>query len=167
MVAGRLTFGVLHRDDITVIERESGKKLTIVSEIEKAAPGTHYLLFMTVKKNLAAKRDMYVRMVAANIEAIRFMNDPANLDKVAKIAKVTKRKFGDAKAAVKDFVAYKYWPLNYDGLNAKRLAKTIKIQAIVGKKTKGKAGIKPGKKPVAVNDLVDTSVYKDAMKLVK
>jgi ABC-type nitrate/sulfonate/bicarbonate transport system substrate-binding protein len=167
MVAGRLTFGVLHRDDITVIERESGKKLTIVSEIEKAAPGTHYLLFMTIKKNLAAKRDMYVRMLAANIEAIRYMNDPANLDKVAKIAKVTKRKLGDARNAVKDFVAYKYWPLDFDGLNAKRLAKTIKIQAIVGKKTKGKAGIKPGKKPVAVNDLVDGSLYKEAMKLVK
>jgi NitT/TauT family transport system substrate-binding protein len=167
MVAGRLTFGVLHRDDITVIERESGKKVTIVSEIEKAAPGTHYLLFMTVKKNLAAKRDLYVRMVAANIEAIRYMYDPANLDKVAKIAAVTKRKMGDAKAAVKDFLAFKYWSLDSDGLNTKRLAKTIKIQAIVGKKTKGKAGIKPGKTPVAVADLVDGSVYKEAMMLVK
>jgi len=47
------------------------------------------------------------------------------------------------------------------------LAKTIKIQAIVGKKTKGKAGIKPGKTPVKFSELVDGSLYKEAMKLVK
>ena len=38
MVAGQLTFGVLHLDDIPVIERESGKKLTVVMEIEKTLP---------------------------------------------------------------------------------------------------------------------------------
>ena len=134
MVAGQLTYGVLHLDDIPVIERESGKKLTIMLEIEKTAPGTHYLLFVTTKKNLAAKRDLIVKAVAAQIEAVAFMYDPKNVEKVAGYAKATGRSLGDAKNAVKTFTDFKYWPLGHNGLNEKRIAKTIKIQSIVGKK---------------------------------
>jgi len=167
MVAGRLTFGVLHRDDIAVIERESGKKLTIVSELEKVAPGTHYLMLIATKKTVKEKRATMVKVVAAMIEAVKFMQDPANVEKVAKMAKPTGRKIGDAKAAVTDFVAFKYWPVGHDGLNAKRLKKTIAIQVKVGKKTKGKAGIKPDKKAVTVDEFVDRSIFKEAMSMAK
>jgi NitT/TauT family transport system substrate-binding protein len=167
MVAGQLTFGVLHLDDIPVIERASGKKVTIVLEIEKTAPGTHYLMFVTHKKKLAAKRKLLVRALAAQIEAVNFMYDPANAAKVAAYAKATKRSSADAKTAVKVFTDFNYWPRGTDGLNKKRIAKTVKIQAIVGKKSKGKSGIKPGKKPVAFESLVDPSLWKEAMALVK
>lgn len=167
MVAGQLNFGVLHLDDIPVIERESGKKVTIVLEIEKTAPGTHYLLFVAHKKKLAAKRNLLVRALAAQIEAVDFMYNPANAAKVAAYAKATKRSLGDAKNAVKVFTDFGYWPRGTDGLNKKRIAKTVKIQAIVGKKTKGKSGIKPGKKPVGFDGLVDPSLWKEAMALVK
>lgn len=165
MVAGQINFGVLHLDDIPVIERESGKKVTIVMEIEKTAPGTHYLMFVTLKKTLANKRDMLVRAVAAQIEAINFMYNPANRAKVAAYAKATKRKIDDAKMAVKVFTDFNYWPRGTNGLNKKRIARTVKIQAIVGKKTKGKSGIKPGKKPVSFDQLTDVSVWIDAAKL--
>jgi NitT/TauT family transport system substrate-binding protein len=165
MVAGQINFGVLHLDDIPVIERESGKKLTVVMEIEKTAPGTHYLMFVTLKKTLAAKRNMLVRSVAAQIEAIEFMYNPANRTKVAAYAKATKRKIGDATSAVKVFTEFNYWPRGTNGLNKKRIARTVKIQAIVGKKTKGKSGIKPGKKPVSFDQLTDVSVWIDAAKL--
>ena len=167
MVAGQLTFGVLHLDDIPVIERASGKKVTIVLEIEKTAPGTHYLMFVTHKKKLAAKRKLLVRALAAQIEAIEFMYDPANAAKVASYAKATKRSVADAITAVKTFTDFNYWPRGNDGLNKKRIAKTVKIQAIVGKKTKGKGGIKPGKKPADFALLTDQSLWKDAMALVK
>jgi NitT/TauT family transport system substrate-binding protein len=167
MVSGKLTFGVLHLDDKPVIERLSGKKLHIVMEIEKTAPGTHYLMFVTNKKVLADKRDMLVRAVAAQIEAIAYMYDPKNHAKVAGFAKATGRSPGDAQKAVKIFTDFKYWPQGSNGLNKKRIAKTIKIQAIVGKKSKGKGGIKPGKKPVGYDQLTDVSVWNDAMALVK
>lgn len=167
MVAGQLNFGVLHLDDIPVIERASGKKVTVVLEIEKTAPGTHYLMFVTHKKKLAAKRNLLVRALAAQIEAIDFMYNPANAAKVASYAKVTKRSVADAKTAVKVFTDFNYWPRGTDGLNKKRIAKTVKIQAIVGKKTKGKGGIKPGKKPADFATLTDASLWKDAMALVR
>ena len=43
----------------------------------------------------------------------------------------------------------------------------MNIQVMVGKKTKGKGGIQPGKKPVSYDKLVDLSIWKDAMALVK
>ena len=167
MVAGQLTFGVLHLDDIPVIERESGKKLTVVMEIEKTAPGTHYLMFVTLKKTLATRRDTLVRALAAQIEAIAFMYEPKNRGKVAGYAKATGRKPGDARNAVKVFTDFNYWPKTTNGLNRKRIARTVKIQSIVGKKTKGKSGIKPGKTPVSYEQLIDTTLWTEAMALVR
>ncbi len=107
MVAGQLTFGVLHLDDVPVIERESGKKMTVVLQYEKTSPGTHYTALTVNSKKLAANRDMLVRVVAAHIEAIKFMNDPANYGKVGGYAKPTGRSLQDATNAVKMFVEFK------------------------------------------------------------
>ncbi len=167
MVAGQLTFGVLHLDDIAVIERESGKKLTIVLQIEKTAPGTHYLSVLTNKKKLAANRDKLVRLVAAHIEAASFMYDPANFAKVGGYAKPTGRNLQDATNAVKVFTEFGFWPNGDSGLDRKRFEKTVQIQVMVGKKTKGKGGIKPGATPVSYERFTDLSIWNDAMALVK
>jgi NitT/TauT family transport system substrate-binding protein len=167
MVAGQLTYGVLHLDDIPVIERESGKKLTIVLEIEKTAPGTHYTALVTDKKKLPANRDKMVRVVAAHIEAIKYMSDPANFEKVGGFAKPTGRNLKDATNAVKMFTEFGYWPNGHAGLDQKRIEKTVKIQEIVGQKSKGKSGIQPGKTPVTYEQLVDMSIYSDAIALLK
>jgi NitT/TauT family transport system substrate-binding protein len=166
MVAGQLTFGVLHLDDIPVIERESGKKVTIVLEIEKTAPGTHYTALFTNATKLAADRDKLVRVVAAHIEAVRFMYDPANFAKVGAFAKPTGRSLEDATNAVKFYKEFEFWPNGRNGLDRKRIEKTVKIQEIVGQKTKGKAGIQPGKTPVSYERLTDVSIWNDAMALV-
>ena len=166
MVAGQLTFGVLHLDDRAVIEHESGKKLTTVLQIEKTTPGVHYTALVVDSKKLAANRDKFVRLVAANIEAVKFMYDPANAEKVAAFAKPTGRSLKDATQAVKDFTAFDYWPNGIPGLDKSRIEKTVKIQVIVGKKTKGKGGIKPNAKPVSYDQLVDLSIWNDAMALV-
>ena len=166
MVAGQLTFGVLHRDDIPVIERESGKKLTIVLEIEKTSPGTHYTSLLTNSKKLAANRDKLVRVVAAHIEAIKFMYDPANFGKVGGYAKPTGRSLQDATNAVKVYTEFGFWPNGNPGLDRKRFEKTVQIQVMVGKKTKGKGGIKPDATPVSYERFTDLSIYNDAMALV-
>jgi ABC-type nitrate/sulfonate/bicarbonate transport system substrate-binding protein len=167
MVAGQLTFGTLHMDDVPVIERESGKKLTVVLEIEKTEPGTHYTALTVNSKKLAANRDKLVRVLAAHIEAVKFMNDPANFAKAGGYAKPTGRNAQDAANAVKDFVAFEYWPNGHPGLDRKRIEKTIQIQAMVGKKTNGKSGIQPGKTPVTYERITDLSIWNDAMALVK
>ena len=106
-------------------------------------------------------------LFSAQIEAIDFMYNPANAAKVAVYAKATKRSVADAKTAVKVFTDFNYWPRGTNGLNKKRIAKTVKIQTIVGKKTKGKGGIKPGKKPADFATLTGPSLWKDAMALIK
>jgi ABC-type nitrate/sulfonate/bicarbonate transport system substrate-binding protein len=167
MVAGRLTFGVLHMDDIAVIERESGKKLTIVSRLDKVSPGTHYLMLVTTKKTIATKRNQLVRLLAAHIDAIAYMRDPANADKVAKMARPTGRKLGDAKNGLMAYNKFEFWPNGRSGLNKKRLAKTIKIQIGVGKRTKGRSGVNPAKQAVSIDALTTDALWTEAMALAK
>ena len=167
MVAGQLTFGVLHSDDIPVIERESGKKLTIVARVEETSPGSHYAVLVTNKKVIAERRDTLVRMAAAHHEAINYLYDKANWPAIAKMAKPTGRSIGDSIKALQIFTAMDYWPRNSAGLSKKRITRAVKIQTMVGKRTKGKSGINPKKTPASHERLTDLSIYKDAMVLVK
>ena len=59
-----------------------------------------------------------------------------------------------------------FWPNGNPGLDRKRFEKTVQIQVMVGKKTKGKGGIKPGATPVSYERFTDLSIYNDAMALV-
>ncbi len=164
MAAGKLTFGVLHIDDVMVIEKMSGKKVHVVARIDEVAPGLHYLMVITREDTLAKKRNAIVRAVAALNEAAAYMADPANADSVAKSAAVTKREFEVAKNALKGFLAIKFWPLDNNGLKKERVEKAIANQVKIGKITKGRGGIKPEKTPVSYEQLVDLSVYEDAKK---
>ena len=160
MVAGQLTFGVLHIDDVPVIERESGKPLHVVKTLQEANPGTHYITIVTSKKILAAKRDALVRMLAAHIEAVRFMRDPKNLDKVAAAAAPTGRSASDAAKSVERYNAMEFWPIDSAGLSEKRIEHDVATQVKIG-------GIKKGKKPTPYNELTDHSLFDEAMKMVK
>jgi len=167
MVGGQIKAGVLHLDDIPVIERESGKKVHVVARIEETAPGTHYLVVVTTKKTIADKRDALVRMAAAHIEAIEFMHDRKNADKVADYAKPTGRSLSDAKNGLLMYLDFKFWPLNAHGLDQKRVEKSINIQVAIGKRTKGKSGINPDKTAVPYQELADLTIWNDAMAMRK
>jgi NitT/TauT family transport system substrate-binding protein len=160
MVAGQIKFAPLHLDEAPVIGEQMGHPVTIIATYKQIAPVSHNFLLVTRKDHLAAKRDSYVRLVAALIDAARFMNDPKNLGAVAKIMTVTGRPEADLEKALPEFLKIEYWPLDKDGLDQKDIDVTIKIQAKVG-------GIKEGKTPVAYDQLVDRSVWADAAKLVK
>jgi len=159
MIAGQVAIGVLHLDDVATIEQKSTKKLIVIRTIEQARPISHYNLVAARADKLKANRDRYVRVVAALIDAARYMYDPKNWDRVAQIATVTGHTEAEAKAALKQFLAIEFWPKpGSDGLDRKRIEAEIAIQAKVG-------GIKPGNTPVTYDQLVDRTVWRDAAAL--
>lgn len=160
MVAGQLKFGVLHIDDIPVIETESKKKLKVVVWQKDSRPVDHYLLLVAHQEHLAKNRDAYVRIVAGLIEAERFMRNPANHAKVAQHAAPTGRSGEIALQALKDYIAMEFWPKDHDGLGRKNIEVVGNIQIKVG-------NIKADKKPAPYERIVDTSVWKDANAMVK
>jgi NitT/TauT family transport system substrate-binding protein len=166
MVSGQINFGVLHSDDIPVIERESGKKLTIVARVEETSPGSHYAVLVSNKKVIAERRDALVRMAAAHIEAMNMLYDESKWPEIAKMAAPTGRSVEDSMEALKIFTALNYWPRNTAGLDKGRIDKAIAIQTGVGKRTKGKAGINPEKTPVTHAELTDPSIVEDALALI-
>ncbi len=159
MVAGRLTFGVLHLDDVAVLEAQ-GKKVITLLEMKKTNPTSHYLLLIARQDRLKENRDGYVRVIAALIDAARFMQDPKNADRVAQAAAPTGHNKDIARAALKQFLDIGFWAANDDGMDRKKLEAMIAIQAKTG-------GITAGKEPVKYERLVDQSVWRDAAALVK
>jgi NitT/TauT family transport system substrate-binding protein len=160
MIAGQIKTGVLHTDDVPVLEEQMGKKLAIVSTFRQVAPVSHYNLIVTTRKSLAEKRPAFAKVLAGLIDAARFMVDPKNADRIASIATVTGRSAAVAKQALPHFYEIKYWPLEDDGLAKANLDRVIATEKEVG-------GIKPGKEPVTYEKLVDRGVWKEAEALRK
>jgi len=160
MIAGQIKIGVLHTDDVPVLEEQMGKKLAIVSTFKQVAPVSHYNLIVSTRKSLAEKRPAFAKVLAGLIDATRYMVDPKNADRVASIATVTGRSAQLAKQALPHFYEIKYWPLEDDGLGRANLDRVIATEKEVG-------GIKPGKEPVTYEKLVDRGVWKEAEALRK
>ena len=159
MIAGRLQYGVLHLDDLAEIQAQ-GKKLTILLRQKETNPTSHYLMLVVRKDKLAAHRDAIVRTVAAMIEAAHYMADPKNVDTVAEACIATGHSKEIAKAALKEFLAIDFWAQKDNGLPRSKLEATAKLMKKIG-------AIKPDKEPVSYENLVDTSVWKDANAMVK
>jgi ABC-type nitrate/sulfonate/bicarbonate transport system substrate-binding protein len=159
MVADQLKFGILHFDEIPVIEQQ-GKPVKIIAKLVDVDPNSHFLVVTARKSDVAKSRDAYVRFVAGLIETARFMNDPANVDRVAEIATVTTRTKEQAKNALTFLNPIGYWPAKDDGLDQKKLEAVIETMVRVG-------NIRPGKTPVAYDRLVDRSIWRDAAAMVK
>ena len=159
MLAGRLEFGVLHLDDVAVLEAQ-GKKVAKLLTVQKTNPNGHYLLFVVRRDKLQENRDSYVRLLAGLIAAARFIRDPNNADRVAADAAPTGLAPAIAKATIKPLLEIDYWPATDDGLDRKRLESLIGVMKKTG-------GIRADKTPVSYERLVDESVWKDAGAMVK
>jgi ABC-type nitrate/sulfonate/bicarbonate transport system substrate-binding protein len=159
MVAGQLKYGVLHLDDLAILEAQ-GKKPTIVLDMRKTTPTNHYLLVAARQDKVKENRDAYVRAIAAITEAARFMQDPKNADRVADHAAPTGHNKEINKLALKQFLDIGFWAFNDDGLDQKKLDAMIEISVRTG-------GIQAGKEPVKYDRLVDRSIWKDGAALVK
>ena len=160
MASGQLNWGVLHIDDVPVLERESGKKVHIILDINTVSPDNHYMTMVTRQDTLAKKRDALVRALAALIEATTFINDPKNADAVAKAAGPTGRSPEDAKASTRMYIAIDFWPTKDAGLPRKNLEDVIAIQKKAG-------GIRPDKTAVTYDRFVNLAIYDDALKLMQ
>jgi NitT/TauT family transport system substrate-binding protein len=159
MIAGQLRYGALHIDDVPTIEAQSGKKIHIITTQKQSRPNDHYLILVTRKDKLAQNRDAFVRTVAALVDAERFMRDPANADKVAQDAAPTGRPPEFAKKSLKEYLEIEFWPHEHDGLGRGHLE-------AVGKGQKAVGNIKDDKNPPAYDAWIDTSIWRDASKLV-
>ena len=157
MISGQIALGVLHIDDVPIIEREAKKKVATIVDINDVAKINHYLALVVTKKMLAEKRADLVKIVAAYIEAERFMRDPKNIDAVAKAAAPTSRSAADAKWAIEQYVKMEFWPREH-GLKKENVDSIIATQKRVGN-IKGE--------PVPYENVVDLSVYQEALKLAK
>jgi NitT/TauT family transport system substrate-binding protein len=160
MIAGQIKLGVLHLDDVPVVEHKLGRPLTTVITLKQVKPVSHYDLMVVRKDKLAANRDKLVRVVAALNEAEAFMRDPKNWDRVAKSAAPTGRTPAEAKDSLKKYLDIEFWPKNHDGLTEKNLEVEIKTQVTVG-------GIQPGKPVPTPESLIDRSLFRDAANLGK
>jgi len=160
MVAGQIKLGVLHIDDVPTIESKLGRKLTVVMTMKAVSPINHYNLFAVRADKLAEKRDAFVRVIAAFIEAGDYLRDPKNLDRVAEIAAVTGRTPAEVKNVLPQFIAIEFWPNGNDGMTREKLESVIRGQKALG-------GIKADRTPVAYEKLVDTTVWRDAVALTK
>jgi ABC-type nitrate/sulfonate/bicarbonate transport system substrate-binding protein len=159
MVAGQLTFGVLHLDDVPVIEGQLKHKVTAITTLKQVSPVSHYLTMVARADKVQEKRDAYVRTLAALIEAGRIMRDPRSLDTVAKIAAVTGHSEDENKVSIASYNELEQWPNGTDGLQRDKVEAVIATQVKLG-------GIKPGNAPVTYDQFVDESLWQDAAKLV-
>lgn len=159
MIAGQLKFGVLHIDDVPVIEAEAKKPVKTLVLQKTSRPVDHYLLLVVRKDKLAENRDAYVRLVAALIDAERFMRNPANAAKVAQAAAPTGRSTDFAMRSLKTYLDMEFWPRDKDGLSRSN------IEA-VGKGQKAVGNIKDDKTIASYERLVDPTIWRDAYALV-
>ena len=159
MLAGRLEFGVLHLDDVAVLEAQ-GKKVEKILTVQKTDPNGHYLLYVVRRDKLQQGRDLYVRMLAGLIDAARLIREPRNADRVAVDAAPTGLSPAIVKATIKPLLDIDYWPVAADGLDRQRLEGLIGVMKKTG-------GIQPDKTPVTRERLVDESIWKDAVAMVK
>lgn len=160
MIAGQLKVGVLHLDDVPVMNEQLKRPVTLIADFKQVNPLSHYLAVVVTRDRLQQKRDTYVRVLAALIDATNYIQDPKNADRVAQMATATGRTPAQAKEAIAKLVKMQFWPVGHDGLAKANLESVIAVEKEIG-------GIKPGKEPVTYERLVDHSVGKDAKALVK
>jgi NitT/TauT family transport system substrate-binding protein len=158
MIADVIKFGVLHFDEIPMIEAQ-GKPVKVVLTLNDVNKDSHFAMLVVRRAHLRQHRDAYVQALAAIVTAARFMVDPKNADRFGEIAARPGRSAEESKVALKSFVAIGYWPTNDDGLDRGKLEAVIAAQVKAG-------GIRPGKQPVSYDRLVDHTVWQDAVELI-
>jgi NitT/TauT family transport system substrate-binding protein len=156
LVAGQLKVSVLHLNEVVAVTAQ-GKKLTTAVTMAQAVPDTMYEMYGVTKSNLAKKRALFVKLIAAQIATIKWMADPKNADAVAQYATVTGDKKADMVDAMAQYRALNFWSTTDPALPEKNINNTVKGQVAAG-------NVKAAKAPV-YKDIVDLSVYADAAKL--
>jgi NitT/TauT family transport system substrate-binding protein len=157
MLAGQLHVSVLHIDDLAVASSQ-GTPVRQVVTIAQTDPFQHYDLLVATRDNIAAKHALFVKLLKGDIQATRYMYKPKSLNKVAQIATVTGEPLSVTKAALRQYLALKWWPLNKSGLGVASITRTIFENVKLGNISAGN--------PPTWKDVVNTSLWKAAYKAV-
>ena len=158
MAQGQSVSGVLHIDEAQgVMEQFPDAGLKAVVDLWDVVPDWHYAGFAAPESILQERRDAIVAFTAANIAANRFMTDTANKDAVLDTAEeVTGLNREILSETYDTFIADELFP-DDNGYPREMVEFTADQQVELGNIT---ADVKP-----AYEDLVDTSIYDDALKL--
>jgi NitT/TauT family transport system substrate-binding protein len=158
MIAGQLKVAVLHLNELIDVQQRLGSRVHVVMRMSQTSPGTMYEMYGVLSKTLAAKRTAFVHMVAAQIAALTWMTNPANLDKAAQLGTVTGDSQAVMKQALQEYYRMGFWTTDGSGMPAANVNKMIQVQIAVG-------NLQASSAP-AYAQIVDQSVYADAAKQV-
>jgi hypothetical protein len=123
-------------------------------------PISHYDLLIGRPDRLTQDRERFVRVLAGLIDAEAFMRNAKNWDRVAQIAAPTGRSPSAAKASLKKYLEFEFWPNGHDGLDQRKIEAEINAYASRGDRGHGDA-------PPSYDSLVDRGLFKDAMALTQ
>jgi ABC-type nitrate/sulfonate/bicarbonate transport system substrate-binding protein len=157
LLAGQIHASVLHLDDLAEASKQ-GEPVRKILTLTQVDPFQHYDMLVATKDNVAAKRAAFVKMIAADIAATRYMYNPKAIDKVSQIATVTGHDATVSKVAIKEYLALKWWPLDRSGLGVAGITRTIFENVKLGNISNGN--------PPKWKDVVDTSLWKQAFAMV-
>ena len=158
MIAGQIKVGVLHLNELIDVQQRLGSKVHVVMRMSQTSPQTMYEMYGVLKPNLEKKRPAFVKMIAAQIAALKWLANPANLDKAAQLGTVVGDPEAVMKQALQQYLRMGFWTLNGSGMPATNVNNMIHVQIAVGNLTSSSAP--------AYAQIVDQSVYADALKQV-
>ena len=157
MLAGQLHASVLHLDDLAEAASQGTPVKTVVS-IAQTDPFQHYDMLVGLRDNIASKRAALVNFLKADIQAIRYMNNPKALNRVAQIGMVVGHNLDVTKTALKQYLKLSWWPLNRSGLGVAPITRTVFENVKLGNISAGS--------PPKWSTITDTSLWKAAYKAV-
>jgi NitT/TauT family transport system substrate-binding protein len=158
MIAGQIKVGVLHLNELIDVNTQLHKQVTVVMRASQVSPNNMYEMYGVKKPTLAAKHTAFVRMVAAQIAALKWMTNPANLDKAAQLGTVVGDSQPVMKQALQQYFHMGFWTLNGSGMPEANISHMIAVQIAVG-------NLKQSTAP-AYAQIVDQSIYQQAAKLI-
>src|SRR5260370_32190972 len=158
IIAGQIKFGVLHLDDVPVLEEQMARPITVVTTFNQVSPLTPSNLIACTPCHLKQNRTAQVRVLAGWIDATKYMLDSTNADRVAEIARVTGRSGKLAKDTLPRLYKIEFWPAHHDGLSKSNLEKVIAVEKEIG-------GIKTRQKPVSYYRLVARALLEGTTRL--
>jgi NitT/TauT family transport system substrate-binding protein len=157
MLAGQLHVSVLHLDDLAEAASQGTPVDTVVS-IAQTDPFQHYDMLVGLRDNINAKRSAFINFLKADIQTIRYMNNPKALTRVAQIGMVVGHNQQVTTTALKQYLKLGWWPLNKSGLGVAPITRTVFEQVQLKNISNGN--------PPTWKQITDTSLWKAAYKAV-
>jgi NitT/TauT family transport system substrate-binding protein len=158
MIAGQLKTSVLHIDELSQIEKSTGKGVNVQVRLTQVDPYQHYDMLVVTRDSIKQHYYDYVHMLAGDIAATRYMYNPKSIAKIAKIATITGDDEQVSASALKRYIEMKWWPLDKSGLGEARITRTIGLNVKLG-------NISPSAN-LTWKGVVDTRMWKAAFNLV-